>query len=99
MSIQEQERVEAAAANPPREGLVHELFVSAGFASVRIKKVDGDLDLIGLWNDQDPLDKFDRLERSMFLSICREAMIHGKRVRINLRQAGPHMAHSMALLA
>jgi hypothetical protein len=86
MSIQEHiQGVDAQASRPPREGVIAELYVSSSFASMQLRKDDGDVDNINLWSDATAADPQDRLERTMWLSMCREALIHKKRVRVHLR--------------
>jgi len=86
MSIQEQTQdIDRAAAPAPREGIVAELHVDSFFASMQLRKDDGDIDNINLWSDATAEDPQDRLERTMWLSMCREALIHKTRVRLHLR--------------
>ena len=98
MSIQEQTQdIDRAAAPAPREGIVAELHVDSFFASMQLRKDDGDVDSIGLWNDANANDPLDRLERTMWLSMCREALIHKKRVRVLLR-TDTHTARRVILV-
>jgi len=73
--------------------------VKGSFGQVQLRGDDGQLSTINLWSDQELADRNDRLERSMWLSVCREALVHGKRLRIILRpDVSVNFAHTVNLL-
>jgi hypothetical protein len=100
MTIQDQQPTRAAAEpSADVEGVVEQLHVKGDHTTVLVRRDTGSVGLVVLFSDQSPLEEFDRLERSMWVSICRDALIHGTRVRISLRDGTPKTARTISLLA